>query len=362
VLDALSPSKELILYSHHNRTHVKKGLPTLFTSRLSTKKALLLLITLVCAGLVPALILHLAMPRPRFVATPGEEVIVFVSDRDPGHNIYVMRTDGSDQTRLTHLRRRVDSWFFPELFVPFGDLVTNFRPEWLHGTNTFTFVSNFEGEDFPYRMQIDGTHLTRVDSPLARHSTASISPDGRWIAYKDSGGDRITEGEIRVISSDGTVTYCVTCTMSGYPGDVPSWSPDSRQLVFAYGASKYTNIYRANRDGSNVMRLTTTPRVYDDHPRWSPDGRMIVFQSNQDAGRDIYTMTADGANLTRLTQEGGAIYPSWSPDGRSIVFALNRNSRTTEIYTMDADGSNQKRLTFNDGADTEPIWVKIPPP
>jgi hypothetical protein len=68
------------------------------------------------------------MQQSHFSITPGAQAIVFTSGRDRAINLYVMYPDGTQQTRLTNLRRRSPQWWIPSFLVPYGDLVTNRRP------------------------------------------------------------------------------------------------------------------------------------------------------------------------------------------------------------------------------------------
>lgn len=112
--------------------------------------------------------------------------------------------------------------------------------------------------------------------------------------------------------------------------EVPSWSPDSRQILYSTdvdGEPQNGNyeIYIMNRDGSNKTRLTNEPEQ-DTYPSMSPDGKFIVFESYRDGHAEIYGMNADGSKVIRLTtleedmtptdDEGPAAgngNPSWSP-------------------------------------------------
>ncbi len=50
--------------------------------------------------------------------------------------------------------------------------------------------------------------------------------------------------------------------------------------------------------------------------RWSPDGESIVFASNRDGSSEIYSADADGGNVVRLTRDpGSANAPDWAAGG-----------------------------------------------
>ena len=135
---------------------------------------------------------------------------------------------------------------------------------------------------------------------------------------------------------------------------------------YSWDYDEAMDIFSANRDGSNLKRLTDAPG-YDAEASYSPDGKRIVFCSLRDAYPkdqlspkdlkqlevdpayfgEIYIMNADGSDQTRLTNapgyDGG---PFFTPDGRHIVWRhFTPDGSQADIYTMQIDGSNVRRLT-----------------
>jgi Tol biopolymer transport system component len=83
-----------------------------------------------------------------------------------------------------------------------------------------------------------------VDSPLVRADGASLSPDGRQIAFK---GLETPNGVV-VTNLDGSNrTYVV----DGGPRGGIAWSPDGRHLLFTNGTDK--SLFIVAIDGSDLI-------------------------------------------------------------------------------------------------------------
>ena len=65
----------------------------------------------------------------------------------------------------------------------------------------------------------------------------------------------------------------------------PAVSPDGRRFAFSSARSgQSTDIWIANRDGSDIRQLTHGPGRVQGSPRWSPDASRIAFDSFSEAG------------------------------------------------------------------------------
>jgi Tol biopolymer transport system component len=135
------------------------------------------------------------------------------------------------------------------------------------------------------------------------------------------------------------------------------------------------DIFRANADGTDLRRLTTTDG-YDAEGTVCPVSGRIVFTSVRDGDLELYSMEPDGSDVQRLTNregyDGGAFY---SPDGSKIVARsgffkdeADRNEYFTfldqnlilptqvDIVVMDRNGGNFRRVTDNGAANFAPYW------
>jgi len=92
-------------------------------------------------------------------------------------------------------------------------------------------------------------------------------------------------------------------------------------------------------------------------PQYSPDGSRIAFQSNRSGSPEIWLADADGSNALRLTSFNGALTgaPAWCSDGRRIAFD-SRASGTSAIYVMEIDKPVPHRVQASRENLALPVW------
>ena len=148
-----------------------------------------------------------------------------------------------------------------------------------------------------------------------------------------------------------------------------TWAPDGASIVFTSERHGSADLYRVNRDGTGLVRLTDSP-AYDDQAALSPDGKQLVFVSTRSDGTaDLWTMDVQTRRAKALTSgPGGDFRPAWSPDGRWIAFSSDRASnlpfargrwehlQLADIYVVRPDGSGLKRVTSHRGFCGSPRW------
>jgi Tol biopolymer transport system component len=120
--------------------------------------------------------------------------------------------------------------------------------------------------------------------------------------------------------------------------DDPQYSPDGRRIAFLSGRSGTYEIWTADANGDNLMRLTDLKHTGS--PAWSPDGTEIAFDTRINGNPDIWAVHADGGAPRRITERlDEDVVPSWSHDGKWIYFASNR-SGTFQIWKAQAAGES----------------------
>jgi WD40-like Beta Propeller Repeat len=143
------------------------------------------------------------------------------------------------------------------------------------------------------------------------------------------------------------------------PDDHPSFSPDSRRIVFTSNRANSSNwdIYSMNVNGTGLVRLTSTAGL-DTEPVFSPDGSKIAFATERYGGDlELAVMGANGSGVQRLTNNTlHDIEPAWRPDGQEIAFTRQFSSHEKDVFLMKPDGTEQRRITFADGEDHDPTY------
>jgi Tol biopolymer transport system component/regulator of sirC expression with transglutaminase-like and TPR domain len=279
-------------------------------------------------------------PSPPVPTPPPQGKIAFVSRRDGNEEIYVMKADGSDQTRLTD--------------HPFGD----WRPAWSPDGRKIVFTSIREDDiaNQIYVMAADGSNVVKLSNNLGDDRDPAWALDGTRIAFVSR---RDGNPEIYVMNESGGNQTRLT---ENAADDLhPSWSPDGTKIAFQSNREGANHeIYIMNLDGSGLVNITNNP-ADDGHPHWAPDGIRIVFASNRDGNYEIYVMDVAGGDLIRLTYDPAWDgWPTWSPNNSKIAFTSTRDGNE-EIYVISVDGSNLIRLTNRSALDGLPAWSPVEP-
>jgi len=157
--------------------------------------------------------------------SPDGKTLAFVGQRNGDFDIYAIAAAGGEETRLTNAKGLDDG------------------PEYSPDGKYIYFNSERTGHMQIWRMKPDGSEQEQVFSDDLNNWFPHISPDGRWMVFLTYAADVTGHPEnkdvtLRLMSlSDSNANdkkITVLAKLFGGQGtiNVPSWSPDSKQVAF----------------------------------------------------------------------------------------------------------------------------------
>ncbi len=182
-----------------------------------------------------------------------------------------------------------------------------------------------EGDDFLQKTSVLNGSRVRGEGM----NGVCIAPDGK-ILFTAVINDSRTIWEM---NSDGSGQRQLTAVQKDSDDEQISVTPDNRYLVFHSNRSGASEVWRANRDGSDARPITSGGDNIQ--PAISPDGLSIVYVSARDGNRALRRIGIDGGETAVITTEKSS-WPDVSPDGRLIAYSYGRSSRypSTEIRVI----------------------------
>ncbi len=226
-------------------------------------------------------------------------------------------------------------------------------PNWINNGNYLIY--NSEGSI--YKFDLETKESTRIESGIANRCNNDhvVCADEKSIAVSsdyeppDGGGSRIF-----ILPIEGGEARLVTKNAPSY---LHGWSPDGKELAYCafrnIDGKQSVGIYTISAEGGEEKCLTTDG--FNDGPEYSPDGKHIWFISTKSGLMQVYRMDRDGSNVRQMTfEDRNNWFGHVSPDGKKVVNLAYRvgdshpgehlPNMQVELWMMDYDGSNRKRI------------------
>ena len=237
-----------------------------------------------------------------------------------------------------------------------------------------------------YRMKEDGTDSRQLTFSKHGCRMPSISPDGKKLAYVEQVDHSLA---IRVSDSDG---QNVRTLIKEGMNLIPSWLPDSEQLVWMkvkprpkQDPARNAQIHLVNVRTGKARRLFTDKEQLKHSnamPVVSPQGGRIAFISNRSGEMRVWVSALDGSGAKLVSKPEKDYHeqikapfeqkvPVWSPDGKWIAhwegvemihmskFTGIPNPQrdqmiagTFHVWVVGSDGKNRRKV----GRGDDPTW------
>jgi dipeptidyl aminopeptidase/acylaminoacyl peptidase len=220
----------------------------------------------------------------------------------------------------------------------------------------------------------DGSPKRRITDTRYSHRNATVSPDGRWVAFVadaalrpdsvvDMERDSLArlpylksrddvdrnDSEIYVIPITGGTPRKVT-TFFGDEGAL-AWSPDSRRIAFigSPGRMKNDRVYVVNVAGGAAENVIGDWRHEPQSIQWLTDGS-IAMTAATGGSTGVFRIDPAAKRMTQVLS-GRRRITGVSSDARGsrVAFVATDVTRPTELFIANGDGSGERKLTsFNE--------------
>ena len=292
----------------------------------------------------------------------GRRIVVSTQDAQDGSEIWVMNSDGSQQSKL----------FTCELAE-----CGNF--DWAPDSRRLLFErlpvhsAGPAGAASLWWIDTDTADTRPLLAENGRLSTnGRISSDGKWVSYHSPED----EGLMIYNLEDGRSHFVLNEI-----GTAAAWSPTGSRLV----VPKLDLVILHGEEGDDhetheheyetAVHLTSIDvetgeqrslsgdlNTEDNVPALSPDGQWIAFgrrAPGTNAARQIWIMRADGSEARALTNDPMINYgpPSWSADGEALLFQRIRHDQPSSepaIWRFDIRTGTEEELATSG---MQPAWL-----
>jgi dipeptidyl aminopeptidase/acylaminoacyl peptidase len=230
--------------------------------------------------------------------------------------------------------------------------------------------------------QVGDTAGRAITSAVYSHRNATVSPDGRWIAFiadaqlrsdsiiqveRDSlallpfslerDRELRNDSDIFVIPVTGGEPRRLT-DMPGSEGNL-RWSPDSRSIAFTVAESRVSNprLHIMDVNGGTPRDITGNFQYGASSFEWTPNGQILMDVTV--GGRTaLYRIDPRSGRMTEVIG-GRRRINGFAYDSRftKVAYVATSIDRPTELYIADVDGRNERQLTFfNEALNREIGW------
>jgi serine/threonine-protein kinase len=187
--------------------------------------------------------------------------------------------------------------------------------------------------------------LTRLTFEPGEDETPAWSPDGRWIAWSGTRGDKRSILRRR---ADGSGGEEVLFTLQDH-AHVTDWSPDGRSLVVdVFRTSQRTDIARLDLGEKPSLHPFLETPFDESSGRVSPDGRWLAYRSDESGRDEIYVQPFPDGGAKVQVSTGGGLQPVWSKDGRVLYFRSDPDVMAARMVTGSALAFEPPRPLFKD--------------
>jgi tricorn protease len=271
------------------------------------------------------------------------DTVYFISDRDSVANVwsYEPKTKKLAQvTRFTDFDvKTMDSGAGVVVFEQAG-YIHELDPK----TGKSKQVNITATGDFPWMM-------ARWEDVSSRMTNIAISPTGKRAVVE-------ARGEIFTIPSEKGDIRNLT-NSSGSAERDPAWSPDGKFISYFSDKSGEYKLILESQDGLSAPREIVLPNPTHYYtPSWSPDSKKLVYT---DTDLKVWVMDVASGQAKIVGNDPWmvptrTVNPVWSPDSKWVAYASHLKSMYHAIFVANVETGESKQVTDNLADAVWPAW------
>jgi eukaryotic-like serine/threonine-protein kinase len=225
-------------------------------------------------------------------------------------------------------------------FVPYLSGISAGELDFSRDGKWVTYVSYPDGS--LWRSRTDGSDKLQLTYPPISAVLPRWSPDGTQIVFVDTEPGK--HWKVMLMPSGGGAPTDVYVENLGQVD--PTWSPDSKRLVFGRvpepGTTDKLDIRVLDLASHQISAIPGSEGLFS--PRWSPDGQHILAITENSKKLMLYDMKT-GKWSEWISEPGAVAFPAWSSDGNYIYF--NRVSTDPPSFRRARLGENHSDLLID---------------
>src|SRR5215831_9648297 len=269
--------------------------------------------------------------------------VFFISDRDGVENVWAYETKSKKLAQVTKFTdydvKTIDSGPGAIVFEQAG-YIHELDPK----SGKEHVVNITATGDFPWMM-------ARWEDVTNRLANMAISPTGKRVAVE-------ARGEVFTIPAEKGDVRNLT-NSSGSAERDPAWSPDGKWISYFSDKSGEYQLMIAPQDGLVPPRAIPLEGKYHYYtPSWSPDSKKLLYT---DTNLNVWVLDVDSGKAKIVGRDAWmvpqrTVNPAWSPDSKYVAYSAHLNSLYKAIFISNVETGESKQVTDGLADATWPVW------
>jgi Tol biopolymer transport system component len=162
------------------------------------------------------------------------------------------------------------------------------------------------------------------------------SPDGKEIAYRSDEKSVGNELYIKPVSGISTAQLLIS---GGGPKDPQSWSPDGKNLLYAFQGPKTSSwdLWVLPMQGEKKPFPFLATAANERSGWFSPDGKWVAYTSDESGKDQLYVTRFPNASAKwQVSSNGVSCCATWVEQGKALEYSHGEQLYRTELKLSDA--------------------------